>query len=126
VVAHTLTTINVQAGVAAHLLDRDPSHAEARLAAIEAASHDALDELRTVLGVLREPEGAPAPLEPAPGLANIGELLQQARQIGLPARWRSMASSPRRCRMRSSLPSTASCRSRLPTPAGMRQERSPA
>lgn len=86
VVAHTLTTINVQAGVAAHLLDRDPSHAEGALAAIEAASHDALDELRTVLGVLREPEGAPAPLEPAPGLANIGELLQQARQIGLPAR----------------------------------------
>jgi len=85
VVAHTLTTINVQAGVAAHLLDRDPSHAKGALTAIEAASHDALDELRTVLGVLREPEGAQAPLEPAPGLANIGDLLQQARETGLPA-----------------------------------------
>jgi signal transduction histidine kinase len=85
VVAHTLTTINVQAGVAAHLLDRDPSHAKGALTAIEAASHDALDELRTVLGVLREPEGGQAPLEPAPGLANIGELLEQAREIGLPA-----------------------------------------
>lgn len=85
VVAHTLTTINVQAGVAAHLLDRDPSHAKGALTAIEAASHDALDELRTVLGVLREPEGAQAPLEPAPGLADIDELLEQAREIGLPA-----------------------------------------
>ena len=85
VVAHTLTTINVQAGVAAYLLDRDPGHAKGALTAIEAASHDALDELRTVLGVLREPEGAQAPLEPAPGLANIGELLEQAREIGLPA-----------------------------------------
>ena len=85
VVAHTLTTINVQAGVAAHLLDRDPGHAKGALTAIEAASHDALDELRTVLGVLREPEGAQAPLEPAPGLANIRDLLEQAREIGLPA-----------------------------------------
>src|SRR6266540_1952834 len=55
VVAHTLTTINVQAGVAAHLLDRDPGHARNALTTIETASHDALDELRTVLGVLREP-----------------------------------------------------------------------
>ena len=85
VVAHTLTTINVQAGVAAYLLDRDPGHAKGALTAIEAASHDALDELRTVLGVLREPEGAQAPLEPAPGLANIRDLLEQAREIGLPA-----------------------------------------
>jgi signal transduction histidine kinase len=38
VVAHTLTTINVQAGVAAHLLDRDPSHARTALATIEAAT----------------------------------------------------------------------------------------
>ena len=85
VVAHTLTTINVQAGVAAHLMDRNPSLAKGALTAIEEASHDALDELRTVLGVLREPEGGRAPLEPAPGLTNIEELLEQARETGLPA-----------------------------------------
>jgi signal transduction histidine kinase len=66
VVAHTLTTINVQAGVAAHLLDRDPGNARNALAIIERASHEALQELRAVLGVLREPGDGNAPLEPPP------------------------------------------------------------
>jgi signal transduction histidine kinase len=82
VAAHTLTTINVQAGVAAHLLDRDPDHAREALATIEAASHEALDELRMILGVLREPDGR-APREPAPGLATFGSLVEQARSTGL-------------------------------------------
>jgi signal transduction histidine kinase len=83
VVAHTLTTINVQAGVAAHLLDRDPGHARNALATIEEASHEALDELRTILGVLREPGSANAPLEPAPGFAAVDALIERARGAGL-------------------------------------------
>jgi signal transduction histidine kinase len=75
VVAHTLTTINVQAGVAAHLLDRDPSQGKRALATIEAASHDALDELRAILGVLRDQDGAAASLEPAPGLDSVDSLV---------------------------------------------------
>jgi signal transduction histidine kinase len=84
VVAHTLTTINVQAGVAGHLLDRDPSHARNALAAIEAASHEALDELRTILGVLREPDGlAPVPLEPSPSLDSVRDLIERACANGV-------------------------------------------
>jgi signal transduction histidine kinase len=83
VVAHTLTTINVQAGVAAHLLDRDPSHARNALATIETASHDALEELRTILGVLRDSRNGDAPLEPIPGLAALAALIEQARATGL-------------------------------------------
>jgi signal transduction histidine kinase len=85
VVAHTLTTINVQAGVAGHLLDRDPGNARTALATIEAASHDALEELRAILGVLREPDGTSAPLEPVPTITGIGELLRHARDTGLDA-----------------------------------------
>ncbi len=96
VVAHTLTTINVQAGVAAHLLDRDPSHARTALATIEGASHEALDELRTILGVLREPDSAGAPLEPVPDLASIAELLQQARDSGLEASLKMDGEQPQR------------------------------
>ena len=44
-VAHAMATINVQSGVAAHLLDRDPAQAKRALEAIRAASSDALDEL---------------------------------------------------------------------------------
>ncbi len=83
VVAHTLTTINVQAGVAAHLLGRDPSHAEASLTTIQDASHDALEELRAILGVLREPGGTIAPLQPAPGLDELEQLIEQARGDGV-------------------------------------------
>jgi signal transduction histidine kinase len=83
IVAHTLTTINVQAAVAAHLLDRDPSHAGAALAAIETASRDALDELHSILGILREPGDGDAPLQPAPGLAAVDALVEQARSGGL-------------------------------------------
>jgi signal transduction histidine kinase len=84
VVAHTLTTINVQAGVAAHLLDRGPTPAHDALSTIEAESHKALEELRTILGVLREQgNGQAAPLEPAPGLAGLDALIEQARGTGL-------------------------------------------
>jgi signal transduction histidine kinase len=81
VVAHTLTTINVQAGVAAHLADREPDRAGTTLAAIEAASHNALDELRAILGVLREP-GDVVPLEPAPGLDGVAALVDRFREAG--------------------------------------------
>jgi signal transduction histidine kinase len=82
VLAHTLTTINVQAGVAAHLLDRDPSPARDALATIEAQSHEALEELRSILGVLRE-NGQAAALEPAPDLRSLGTLIDHARSTGL-------------------------------------------
>jgi signal transduction histidine kinase len=85
VVAHTLTTINVQAGVAAHLLDREPGPARAALATIETESHEALEELRTILGVLREQGNgeSAAPLEPTPGLTELDALIEQARRTGL-------------------------------------------
>jgi signal transduction histidine kinase len=82
IVAHTLTTINVQAGVAAHLLDRSPGNARDALATIEAASHEALQELRAILGVLREPGDGQAPLEPAPGLSAVELVIEQARGSG--------------------------------------------
>jgi signal transduction histidine kinase len=82
VLADTLTTINVQAGVAAHLADREPGRAASVLAAIEAASHDALGELRAILGVLREADGAEAPREPVPGLDAVPSLVDRFRTAG--------------------------------------------
>lgn len=82
VVAHTLTTINVQSGVARHLLDRDRQHTRAALSTIEDASRDALDELRAIVGVLRERTSV-APLEPAPTLEDIGRLIERSRSAGV-------------------------------------------
>ena len=81
-VAHAMATINVQSGVAAHLLDRDPSQAKAALEAIRVASSHALDELGAILGVLRDP-GADAPLAPVSTLADVESLVERARADGL-------------------------------------------
>jgi signal transduction histidine kinase len=83
VVAHTLTTINVQAATAAELLDRNPGHARAALETIEDASRDAIDELRAVLGILRDGDAGEAPLGPAPGVETVPELVNGSREGGL-------------------------------------------
>lgn len=82
-VGNALTTINVQAGVAAHLLDRNPENARAALVTIEDASHEALDELRAIVGILRDEHGEQAPIEPAPNLDAVGELVERSRSLGL-------------------------------------------
>ena len=53
VVAHAMVAINVQAGVGAHLLDRDPEQARRTLKDIEKVSSEALSDLRSTLGMLR-------------------------------------------------------------------------
>jgi signal transduction histidine kinase len=83
VVAHTLTTINVQAATAAELLDRDPGHARAALETIEDASRDAIGELRAILGVLRDVDPGAAPLAPAPGVDTVAELVERTGEAGL-------------------------------------------
>jgi signal transduction histidine kinase len=96
IVAHTLTTINVQAGVAAHLLDRDPNNARSALKTIEGASHEALDELRAVLGMLRNPDVDGVLLEPAPNLDSVRDLIERARGVGVDVRFDLDGDQPER------------------------------
>jgi signal transduction histidine kinase len=79
VVAHTLTTINVQASTAREVLDRNPDHARGALGIIEQTSRDAIDELRAILGVLRSSEDGNAPLRPAPGIDDVPELIRRTQ-----------------------------------------------
>ena len=83
VVAHTLTTINVQAATAAELFEHRPEYARAALETIEDASREAIGELRAVLGVLRDVDHPDAPRVPAPGVENLTDLVQRARASGL-------------------------------------------
>ena len=82
VVAHAMVAINVQAGVAAHLVDRDPAQARSALRAIKATSGEALADLRATLGVLRA-EDAAAPVLPASGLGDLDELAGPLRAAGV-------------------------------------------
>lgn len=84
VLAHSLSQINVQAGVGLHLIDSQPEKAAEALANIKGASKNALDEVRTVLGILRSDQGDDvAPLVPEPDLAGIPALVHSFRAQGL-------------------------------------------
>ncbi|HEY4461449.1 MAG TPA: sensor histidine kinase [Streptosporangiaceae bacterium] len=82
VVAHTMATINVQAGVAVHVLTDRPDAAAEALQTIKTASKEGLRELRAILNVLRQADEAD-PTEPAPGLAQAAALIDGARRAGL-------------------------------------------
>jgi signal transduction histidine kinase len=85
VLAHDISLINVQASSALHLIDRQPERAREALAAIKEVSKEALVELRSVLGVLRQVDEA-APLSPAPSLDRLDELLARTETTGLQLR----------------------------------------
>jgi signal transduction histidine kinase len=108
VVAHSMSVIAVQAGYGQYVIDASPDGAKDALGAIQATSRDALEEMRRMLGVLRQQDmaqdtgqagpapgrtaadGGPlaaaggaqpgqAPLAPAPGLAGLDRLIQRTR-----------------------------------------------
>ncbi|MFJ5558803.1 sensor histidine kinase [Streptomyces sp. NPDC093250] len=81
VLAHSISVINVQAGVGLALLDSDPEQARTALGTIKAKSKEALGEVRQVLDTLRAPGAAPR--APAPGLDRLPELVEQAASAGL-------------------------------------------
>jgi signal transduction histidine kinase len=86
VVAHTMSVIAVRSGVARAVLDSRPEEAGQALAIIEQTSRQALQEMRHLVGVLRQGEDAPfgpGDLGPAPGLADLAPLLQQVAQAGV-------------------------------------------
>ncbi|MFF5841138.1 sensor histidine kinase [Streptomyces massasporeus] len=83
VVAHHIALVNVQAGVAAHVMDKRPDQAKEALAHVREASRSALNELRATVGLLRQSGDPEAPTEPAPGLDRLDELTGTFRSAGL-------------------------------------------
>jgi signal transduction histidine kinase len=80
VLAHSLSSITVQAGVGLHLAPTRPEAATEALETIRTTSKDALDEVRSVLGLLRGEEHAP--VRPGPDLDAIGALVADVRRSG--------------------------------------------
>ena len=111
VVAHSMSVIAVQAGYGQYVIDTQPADARNALGAIQATSREALDEMRRMLGALRQAyetdqraadlpapgdadsevggsyEGGgsygSAPLYPAPGLADLDRLLSRTASAGV-------------------------------------------
>jgi signal transduction histidine kinase len=82
VLGHSLSLINVQAGVALELMDRRPEQARTALTAIKQTSKEALVDVQSVLASLRAP-GEEAPRAPVPGIKNLNDLVRRAEAAGL-------------------------------------------
>ncbi|RMI27469.1 sensor histidine kinase [Streptomyces triticirhizae] len=93
IVAHHMSVVSVQTGLASFVFDSDPPTARAALTTIADTSREALDELRRMLSVLRDdagegegdPEGG-ASVTPMPGLARLDDLVERLRAGGLSVR----------------------------------------
>ena len=85
VVAHHVSVMGVQAGVARRLFDRDPPEAVAAIGSVETASRQAIADLQQLVGVLRRQEEGDD-LAPQPSLQRLPELVEHMRQTGLPVK----------------------------------------
>ncbi|MGH3357811.1 MAG: sensor histidine kinase, partial [Nocardioidaceae bacterium] len=85
VVAHHMSLINVQAGVALHLIEREPERLAPALETIKASSKEALGDLRSLIDVLRDRDEA-APRQPALTLRSLEPLIERSAHAGLAVR----------------------------------------
>jgi signal transduction histidine kinase len=82
VVAHSMSLIAVQAGVGAHVIRTDPDAAEHSLGVIADTSRKALEQTRSMLGMLRE-QGEDGARPPTQGLDDLPSLVEDVRAAGL-------------------------------------------
>jgi signal transduction histidine kinase len=82
VVAHSVSTMVVQAEAGGSLLGRDPAGAREAFDSITSSGRQALGELRRMLGLLRSADGE-STLDPQPGLAQLQALVEEMRGTGL-------------------------------------------
>jgi signal transduction histidine kinase len=83
VVAHRMAVVNVQAGVAEHLLRSRPDDAASALRIVRSSAQAALDNLGSILNVLRSAGESDASVEPAPTLTELTALIDSYRDAGL-------------------------------------------
>jgi signal transduction histidine kinase len=86
VVAHHIAVINVQAGVAAHLLRDNPIGAQEALRHVRRGAASVLDELSSILSVIRSDEATPT-TDPLPTLDDVQQLIADFDKVGLEIEW---------------------------------------
>ncbi|MFJ7203856.1 sensor histidine kinase [Streptomyces sp. NPDC098789] len=100
VIAHHVSVIAVQTGVAGYVVTTDPATARSALDVIAASAREALGEMRRMLVVLRAADRVPAapgaaaePAPEVPGLGRLGELAARVSAAGVPVRVRVTGSA---------------------------------
>jgi signal transduction histidine kinase len=84
VVAHSLSVVTVQAGVGRKIEETRPGEALRALRAVEVTGRSALEELRRILGLLRDDDAEQPSLAPVPGIEDLEELADSVRAAGVP------------------------------------------
>jgi signal transduction histidine kinase len=87
IVAHNLSVMIALADGAAFTIDSAPLQAKGAVERVSGTGRQALVEMRRLLGVLRDGDGAhdkPSPREPQPTLERLDDLLSQVHAAGIP------------------------------------------
>ncbi len=83
VLAHRISLLSLHAGALEFRPDASPEHVARSASIIRASAHQALEDLREVIGVLREEPGARPPEPPQPTLADLPLVLEESRAAGM-------------------------------------------
>jgi signal transduction histidine kinase len=83
VLAHRISLLSLHAGALEFRPDAPPEEIERAAAVVRASARDALEELRAVIGVLRDGTGAESPQPPQPTFAALPGLLEESRAAGM-------------------------------------------
>jgi signal transduction histidine kinase len=94
VLAHRLSLLATYAGALEYRPDAPPEQLARAAGVVRASTHQALDELRWVISVLRD-DDPDAMARPLPGIADLGLLVAESRDAGTPVEMADRISRPR-------------------------------
>jgi signal transduction histidine kinase len=83
VLAHRISLLSMHAGVLEFRPDASPEEIARAAAVIRASAHQALEDLRAVIGLLRDGTVGERPQRPQPTLAALPDLLEESRAAGM-------------------------------------------
>ncbi len=83
VLAHRISLLSLHAGALEFRPDAPPEEIARAAAVVRASAREALEELRAVIGVLRDGSDGDAPQPPQPTLAALPGLLEESRAAGM-------------------------------------------
>jgi signal transduction histidine kinase len=89
VLAHRISLLSLHAGALEFRPDAPPDEVARAAGVIRASAHEALEDLRMVIGVLREGSDGEAPERPQPTLADLSVLVDESRAAGMQLRYES-------------------------------------
>ena len=110
IVAHAMSLIAVRAGVARMVIDTDPAQAREALSIIETTTRQSLQEMRLLVGVLRDPQQPQPDLSPVPGLGDLDRLVAATAAAGVTVEVSVSGIVRAPVLRRLTCPPTASCR----------------